>query len=157
MTRPIRLAATVGAALVVALLASQDAVGQNTQRCRPSNTTHTLRVQLPGVRVAHQTCVIRFGPGGPVKAWVHTVWRRTSFRTRFRQYTVQARLELRNLPELSLNCRYARDINAARAGQRTCETTTQGTLARGWTGDGAVVYRAGEGRRVVRLTGSPGV
>jgi hypothetical protein len=157
MTRTARLAVALTAALAPALAATQDADAQNTQRCRPSNTTHTVRVRLPGVTVAHQTCVIRFGPGGPVKAWVHTVWRRTSFRTRFREYTVQARLELRDLTELRLRCRFARDMNGARTGQRTCETTTQGTLARGWTGDGTVAYRAGQGRRLVRLTGSPTV
>jgi hypothetical protein len=145
------------AALAVGLAGTGDAQAQNVQRCRPSNSTHTVVVRLPGVRVAHQTCVIRFGPGGPVKAWVHTLWRRTSFRTVFRQYTVQARLELRDVNGLTLRCRYARDINTSTVGQRTCETTPRGTLARGWTGDGRVTYRAGDGRRVRGLRGSPPV
>jgi hypothetical protein len=129
----------------------------NTQRCTPSNTTHTVIVRLPGVRVAEQTCVIRFGQRGTVKAWVHTKWRRTSMRTRFRQYSVQARLELRNVASKRLTCRYAGAINRSRAGERTCETTEEVTQARGWTGDGAVAYRAGAGRRVHGLPGSPAV
>jgi hypothetical protein len=157
MLRTTHLAIAATAALAAGLLASPDAQAQNVQRCRPSNTTHTVRVQLPGVKVAHQTCVIRFGPVGRVKAWVHTTWRRTSFRTVFRQYTVQARLELRNVDDLSLRCRYARDINTSTVGQRTCETTLRATNARGWTGDGAVVFRAGQGRRVRALAGSPPV
>jgi hypothetical protein len=158
MIRTARIAIAATVALAAAASWSQDARAQGaTQRCTPSNTTHTLVVRLPGVKIAEQTCIIRFGPAGAVKAWVHTRWRRTSFRTRFRQYSVQTRLELRNLAWTKLTCRYAPDINASRAGERTCETTPQPTLARGWTGDGVVVYRAGQGRRVRALRGSPSV
>ena len=124
------------AALVAALLQAGDARAQaNVQRCTPSNTTHTVVVRLPGVKIAEQTCVIRFGTAGSVKAWVHTKWRQTNFQTRLRRYTVNARLELRNVPsDKRLDCRYAAVINASRAGERTCGTTPQPTLARGWGG-----------------------
>jgi hypothetical protein len=155
--RTTRIASAAAAVLAAGLLTSQDAEAQNLQRCRPPTTTHTVVVRLPGVKVAHQTCVITFGRTGQVKAWVHTLWRRTNFRTRFRQYTVQARLELRDVDDLRLRCRYADDINASTVGQRTCETTLRATNARGWTGDGRVVYRAGAGRRARGLAGSPPV
>jgi hypothetical protein len=154
---PVAIAAMAG--LIAALLPAGDARAQaNVQRCTPSNTTHTVVVRLPGIKIAEQTCVIRFGQAGSVKAWVHTKWRRTNFQTRLRRYTVNARLELRDVPsDKRLNCRYAAVINTSRAGERTCETTPQPTLARGWTGDGTVAYDAGNGTRVRRLRGSPSV
>jgi len=152
-----RIAIAVAAALVAGLLASHDAEAQTVQRCTPTNTTHTVFVRLPGVRVAHQTCVIRFAPVGRVKAWVHTTWRRTSFRTRFRRYTVQARLELRDVDVTSLRCRYARDMNRLARGQRTCETTLHVSQAHGWTGDGRIAYRVGNRRTARGLPGSPSV
>jgi hypothetical protein len=116
-------------------------------------------VRLPGVKVAEQTCVIRFGSAGSVKAWVHTKWRRTSFQTRFSRYTVQARLELRNVPDAGriLRCRYARAINQSRSGERTCETTPRVTQAHGWTSDGAVAFSSGRRAHVLGLHGSPSV
>lgn len=130
----------------------------NVQRCSPSNTTHRVFVRLPGVTVSEQTCVIRFTSAGSVKAWVDTVWKRTSFRTKFRFYTVEARLELDNLPDpgATLRCRYVRAINHSRSGERTCETTTRITQAHGWTGDGAVAFSTGRAH-LRDLHGSPSV
>jgi hypothetical protein len=45
---------------------------------------------------------------------VHTTWRRTSFRTRFRRYTVHSRLELRNV-DVPRPARLA--VRVARAGR----------------------------------------
>jgi hypothetical protein len=128
----------------------------NTQKCTPSIRTHTVIVRLPGVKVAEQTCVIRFNSRGTVKAWVHTKWKRTSFATRFRRYSVSARLELRDVVGTKLVCRYAREINRLRRGERTCETGEVVTQAFGWTSDGAVAY-GGRRTRVRGLTGSPRV
>jgi hypothetical protein len=163
MPRPTRLlsiaiAATI--ALGAGLLTVADARAQgNVQRCTPTNTTHTVILRLPGIKIAEQTCIIRFGTAGSVKAWVHTKWRRTSFSTRFRQYSVRTQLELRNQPDPGrrLTCRYAAQINGSRSGERTCETTPRTTPAHGWTGDGTVVYNVGDGTRVRGLHGSPGV
>jgi hypothetical protein len=151
---PIAVAAALG---VTALGASGAGTQASTKRCTPSNTTHTVVVRLPGVKVAQQTCVIRFTSAGSVKAWVHTKWARTNSRTRFRRYSVQVRLQLRNVPSKRLTCRYARAINTTSAGERTCETTLEVTQARGWTSDGAVVFDAGRGARVRGLRGSPSV
>ena len=151
-------------ALAVAALAAFLAVPRahaqaNEQKCQPSNTTHTRIVKLPGVKVYEQTCVIRFRSAGKVKAWVHTTWRRTSNRTRFRSYTVQARLEFHDLDVETLRCRYAHDINSSRSGARTCETTARVAISQSplYTGDGAVDYNAGRGHRHRGLQGSGGV
>jgi hypothetical protein len=116
-------------------------------------------VRLPGVKVAEQTCVIRFSSAGSVKAWVHTKWKRTSLRSKLSRYTVQARLELRNVPDSGriVTCRYARAINHARSGERTCETTLRVTQAHGWTSDGAVAFTVGGRAHIRGLRGSPSV
>jgi hypothetical protein len=149
--------AVAGAVGATVLGASGAHAKANTRRCAPSNTTHSVVVRLPGVRVAQQTCVIRFTGAGSVKAWVHTKWARTSRSTRFRRYSVQVRLELRNVSSKRLTCRYARVINRTSKGERTCETTLEVTQARGWTSDGAVLFDAGRGAQVRGLRGSPSV
>jgi hypothetical protein len=63
--------AALALAVVTLLPAGAHAQG-NTQKCTPGIRTHTVIVSLPGVKVAEQTCVIRFGARGTVKAWVHT-------------------------------------------------------------------------------------
>ena len=87
---PIRIlpAALAVAALAVFLAIPRAHAQGNVQKCDPSNTTHTRIVRLPGVNVYEQTCVVRFRSAGKVKALVHTTWKRTSNRTRFRSYTV---------------------------------------------------------------------
>ena len=148
---PIRIIpVTLAVAALAVFLAIPRARAQgNEQKCHPSNTPHTRIVKLPGVKVYEQTCVIRFRSAGKVKAWVHTTWTRTSSRTRFRSYTVQARLEFQDVDVETLRCRYAKVINSSRGGSRTCETTARVAVSRSrlYTGDGAVDYNAGRGHR----------
>jgi hypothetical protein len=150
-------------ALAAALLWAPGARAQTAiQKCSPTNTTHTAVVRLPGITVGEQTCVIRFGPVGRFKAWVHTEWRRTSFRTRFAHYAVSARLELRNVVDnhVSTKCRhFAHTINTSRTGGLTCETSPlEFSQAKGWSGDGAISYRTHGGKtHVHQLRGSPAV
>ena len=155
---PIRMipVALAAAALALVLAIPRAHAQGNEQKCHPTNTTHTRIVKLPGVNVYEQTCVIRFRSAGKVKAWVHTTWRRTSNRTRFRSYTVQARLEFQDLDVDTLRCRYARAINSTRSGSRTCETTARVAISQSrlYTGDGAVDYNAGTGHRHRGLHGS---
>ena len=117
MKLPIRIAPL---ALAAALLWAPGARAQTAvQRCSPTNTTHTAVLRLPGIEVGEQTCVIRFGPVGRFKAWVHTAWRRTSFKTKFTHFAVSARLELRNVVDnhVSTKCRhFAHAINTSRSG-----------------------------------------
>lgn len=164
MPHPTRvLVAMPAAALALAagLSSPPPAAAAAVQRCSPTNTTHTLVVRLPGIKVAEQTCVIRFAPVGRVKAWVHTVWKRTSFRTRFTAYAVSARLEFRNIVDRSgsAHCRrYAHLMNTSRRGALTCEGILVFSQAKGWSGDGAIAYRVAGGRAHVRgLRGSPTV
>lgn len=153
------IAAAPAAAAVDQL--GQSAIGPNPQRCDPTNTTHRVIVRLPGVTVSEQTCAIRFVAQAKVKAWVHTEWRRTSNRTRFRSYVVQTRLQFRNLTyeNESLHCRYAALINRSRTGSGTCETTARiaASTSRLYTGDGAVDYNTGNGVCHRELQGSPAV
>lgn len=159
---PAALAATLalGAALVWPPGGQADSA---VQRCSPTNTTHTAVVRLPGIVVGEQTCVIRFGPVGRFKAWVHTAWRRTSFRTQFSHFTVSARLELRNVIDnhVSTKCSrgFAHTINTSRMGGLTCETSPlEFSQAKGWSGDGAISYRTHGGKtHVHQLRGSPTV
>jgi hypothetical protein len=147
-------------ALALLVAAPRAHAQANDQRCYPSNTTHTVTVRLPGVQVSEQTCVIRFRSAGKVKAWVHTVWKRTSNRTRFSTYTVQARLEFNDADvEKPTRCRLAKLINSTRSGSDTCETTAKvvHSQSRVYTGDGAVDYAANTGRGHRGLHGSPKV
>lgn len=160
MSRISRVAPLALATLAIAFLfATPRAEAQaNVQRCSPSNTTHRVFLRLRGLTVSEQTCVIRFTSAGSVKAWVDTTWKRTSFRTKLRFYTVEARLELRNQPDTgaTTRCRYVRDINHLRSGERTCETAIRVTQAHGWTGDGAVAFSTGHAH-LRDLHGSPSV
>jgi hypothetical protein len=158
LIRIIQVALAVAALAMFLAIPRAHAQG-NVQKCEPSNTTHTQIVKLPGVKVFEQTCVIRFRSAGKVKAWVHTTWTRTSNRTRFRTYTVQARLEFHDLDVETLRCRYAKVINSTRSGSRTCETTARVAISQSklYTGDGAVDYNAGNGHRHRGLQGSRGV
>jgi hypothetical protein len=93
---------------------------------------------------------------------VRTTWRRTSFRTKFSHYAGSARLELRNVIDrrVSTKCRhFAHVINASRSGGLTCETSPlEFSQAKGWSGDGAISYRAhGARTKVHQLGGSPTV
>jgi hypothetical protein len=157
---PTALAATV-VALAASLPAAQSAHPQSAfQRCTPSINGHTRVARLPGVTIAAQTCVIRFGPVGRVKAWVHTTWKRSNFDTRFSIFTISSRLELRDVVDRakSLRCRIPNIVNTQRSGSYTCTTLLETTNAHGWTGDGSVGYKVpGHRSRVHQLHGSPKV
>jgi hypothetical protein len=144
---------------IAALLLAPDAHAAE-QRCAPSNTRHTVISRQPGITIAAQTCVIRFSAVGRVKSWVHVTWRRTSFKTRFRVFTISSRLELRDIPDRakSTKCRIPDLVNRTRVGSHTCESLLELTQAHGWTGDGAVGWKVPGRAGVVRgLTGSPSV
>ena len=116
--------------------------------------------RLPGITISAQTCVIRFGPVGRVKSWVHTTWKRSSTKTRFSIFTISSRLELGNIPDRSksVKCRIPARVNTTRSGSHTCESLLNPTNAHGWTGDGAIGYKVpGHPSRVRQLTGSPKV
>jgi hypothetical protein len=156
---PTALAAAV-VAMSASLAAVQTAQASARQRCSPSPKGHTRIARLPGMTIAAQTCVIRFGPVGQVKAWVHTTWRRSSFKTRFSIFTISSRLELRDVVDRSksIKCRIPNLVNTQRSGSYTCETLLETTNARGWTGDGSVGYKVpGHRSRVHQLHGSPKV
>src|SRR5262249_4788567 len=138
----ITLAAAV-VALAAGVLAPQGAQASAFQRCSPSIKGHTRVARLPGITIAAQTCVIRFGPGSQEKAWVHTVWKRSSFATRFSIFTISSRLEFRNIVDRakSLKCRIPNLVNSRRSGSYTCETLLETSQAHGWTGDGAVGFK----------------
>lgn len=159
-------AALVGIASAGALgasLSSQVTTAEaNVQRCHPGNNSHVRVVNRPRVRIYAQTCVIRFTPGAPfrVKAWVHTTWKwKTRKRPQVKRYTVEARLEMRNVDMSKTRCRYAAAIRSARTGARTCELTPQVTnvSSRWFTGDGRISYIIGSARATRGLRGSPAV
>src|SRR4051794_24528227 len=156
----IALAAAV-VALTAGLAAVQGAQAQTArQRCTPSIKGHTRIARLPGITIAAQTCVIRFGPVDREKAWVHTVWKRSSFQTRFSIFTISSRLELRDVVDRSksLRCRLPSLVNTQRSGPFTCETLLETSQAHAWTGDGSVGYKVPRHRsRVHQLKGSPKV
>jgi hypothetical protein len=155
------LIAAAAVALVASLPAARDAPAQSAfQRCTPSTKGHTRVARLSGITIAAQTCVIRFGPVGQVKAWVHTTWRRSTFNTRFSVFTISSRLELRDVVNRakSVKCRIPSLVNTQRRGSYTCETLLETTQAHGWTGDGALGYKVRGGRsRIHQLRGSPKV
>lgn len=157
------LAGVAAAGALGASLSSQAVDAQaNVQRCYPNNIGHVKVVDRPRVRIYAQTCVIRFHDGAPfqVKAWVHTRWQwKTRKRPQVKRYTVETRLEMRNIDMTKTRCRYAADIRRSRTGQRTCEVTPRVTnvSSRWFTGDGRFSYIIGSVKRTRGLHGSPAV
>jgi hypothetical protein len=124
-----------------------------TQRCTPSNNSHTT-VVTGRATIRAQVCVIRFS-GRRYKAWLHVTWSGS-----LRSLVHWARLE----DDLAGRDKLLGDricgIPPGSGHQLTCQTAVMSSNRRGITGDGSLTYDlAGDGRgsRTVQLHGSPSV